>query len=64
MRFAMTAAAVARDRALGRQHNELTLKNRTKVLRYRGEQGDKVFDEMVKRVAKLNLAGAAKGAVF
>ncbi|KAI1133401.1 ribosomal protein L17 [Nemania abortiva] len=61
MRFAMTAAAVARDRALGRASNELTLKNRTKVLRYRGANGDKTFDDMVRRIGKLDLAGVKKG---
>ncbi|TGJ88686.1 hypothetical protein E0Z10_g77 [Xylaria hypoxylon] len=59
MRFAMTAAAVARDRALGRQSNSLTLKNRSKVLRYR-DNGEKAFDEMVRRVGKLDLAGVKK----
>ncbi|KAI0879131.1 ribosomal protein L17 [Hypoxylon argillaceum] len=60
MRFAMTAAAVARDRALGRASNELTLKNRAKVVRYRSD-GPKAFDFMVRRIAKLNLAGVGKG---
>ncbi|TRX95208.1 hypothetical protein FHL15_003900 [Xylaria flabelliformis] len=60
MRFAMTAATVARDRALGRRHNELTVKNRTKVLRYRGANGEKVFDDMVQRLGQLNLAGVKK----
>lgn len=60
MRFAMTAAAVARDRALGHTHNELTVKNRTKVLRYRGEGGEKVFDDMVERIGKLDLAGVKR----
>ncbi|KAI1751703.1 ribosomal protein L17 [Xylaria castorea] len=57
MRFAMTAAAVARDRALGRTSNELTAKNRSKVVRYRGANGEQVFDDMVERLGKLNLAG-------
>ncbi|KAI0552010.1 ribosomal protein L17 [Xylaria curta] len=56
MRFAMTAAAVARDRALGRRHNELTVKNRSKVLKFRGANGEKVFDDMVERLGGLNLA--------
>ncbi|KAI0538179.1 ribosomal protein L17 [Xylaria digitata] len=59
LRFAMTAAAVARDRALGRKSNELTLKNRSKVLRYR-DNGEKAFDDMVKRIGKLDLAGVKK----
>ncbi|KAI0479630.1 ribosomal protein L17 [Xylaria cf. heliscus] len=57
MRFAMTAAAVARDRALGRSPNHLTAKNRKKALRYRGPDGPAVFDDMVDRLARLNLAG-------
>ncbi len=60
MRFAMTAAAVARDRALGRQSNELTLKNRTKVMRYR-DNGEKSFEDMVKKIGKLDLAGVKRG---
>ncbi|KAI0184322.1 ribosomal protein L17 [Xylaria flabelliformis] len=63
MRFAMTAATVARDRALGRSHNELTVKNRTKVLRYRGANGEKVFDDMVQRLGQLNLAKVPRNAV-
>ncbi|KAI0974053.1 ribosomal protein L17 [Xylaria arbuscula] len=62
MRFAMTAAAVARDRALGRASTELTLKNRDKVVRYRGD-GEKAFDAMVRRVGKLDLSGAKRGKV-
>lgn len=60
MRFAMTAAAVARDRALGHTSNELTLKNRAKVLRYRGGGGQTAFDDMVRRVGKLNLMNVVK----
>ncbi|KAI0434295.1 ribosomal protein L17 [Xylaria sp. FL1042] len=59
LRFAMTAAAVARDRALGRQSTELTLKNRAKVLRFRAE-GEKTFDDMVRKIGKLDLAGVKK----
>ncbi|KAI0407655.1 ribosomal protein L17 [Xylaria palmicola] len=62
MRFAMTAAAVARDRALRRDSNDLTLRNRAKVLRYRRD-GDKAFEGMVKRIAKLDLAGTRKKSV-
>ncbi|KAI1303353.1 ribosomal protein L17 [Xylaria venustula] len=62
MRFAMTAAAVARDRALGRKSTELTLKNRDKVLRFRSRSGGKkAFYAMVERVGKLNLSGAKRG---
>ncbi|KAI0412248.1 ribosomal protein L17 [Xylaria grammica] len=60
LRFAMTAAAVARDRALGRESNELTLKNRFKVLRYR-DNGEKTFNDMVETIGKLDLAGVKEG---
>ncbi|KAI1371982.1 ribosomal protein L17 [Hypoxylon crocopeplum] len=56
LRFAMTAAAVARDERLGRPSNPLTLRNRAKVTRYRAD-GRSAFDDMVKRVAKLRLSG-------
>jgi large subunit ribosomal protein L17 len=57
MRFAMTAAAVARDRALGKEHTDVTEKNIEKVIRYR-KDGKKEFEEMVAKVSALNLAGA------
>ncbi|KAI0811994.1 ribosomal protein L17 [Xylaria sp. FL0064] len=61
MRFAMTAAAVARDRALGRQPTELTRKNQRKVLRFRpAADGQKAFDDMVRKIGKLDLAGVKK----
>ncbi|KAI1425744.1 ribosomal protein L17 [Xylaria sp. FL1777] len=59
LRFAMTAAAVARDRALGRRSNELTLKNRKKVLRYRSD-GEEDFNALVKEIGELDLAGLKK----
>ncbi|CAJ2502569.1 Uu.00g099630.m01.CDS01 [Anthostomella pinea] len=59
LRFAMTAAAVARDRQLKRPSNELTLMNRAKVIRYR-EDGARGFDDMVARLGALNLAGGGK----
>ncbi|KAI1468090.1 ribosomal protein L17 [Daldinia caldariorum] len=59
LRFAMTAAAVARDQRLGRPHNQLTLLNRQKVTRYRPD-GQAAFDDMVKKVGALRLGG--KGA--
>ncbi len=55
MRFAMTAAAVARDRVLGRSHSDLTERNRAKVTRFRTD-GDAAFEAMVKRTRRLNLA--------
>jgi large subunit ribosomal protein L17 len=54
MRFAMTAAAVARDRALGRSHSALTKKNMEKVTRFR-ERGAEQFANMVIKVGKLSL---------
>ncbi|KAL7623365.1 54S ribosomal protein L8, mitochondrial [Parahypoxylon ruwenzoriense] len=56
MRFAITAAAVARDAHLGRPSSELTLRNRDKVTRYR-VNGRAAFDEMVRRVDALQLSG-------
>lgn len=56
MRFAMTAATMARDRALGRRPNELTLQNKKKVTRFR-KDGEQTFEAMVTRLGKLNLAG-------
>ncbi|KAI1824576.1 ribosomal protein L17 [Xylaria intraflava] len=60
IRFAMTAAAVARDKALGRSSRELTVKNRTKVLRYRGADGTKLFNDMVEKIGRLDLSGIKK----
>lgn len=59
LRFAMTAAAVARDEKLGRPSNKLTLLNREKVTRFR-PNGKAAFEEMVKRVAGLGLGGGAR----
>ncbi|KAI8966592.1 ribosomal protein L17 [Daldinia sp. FL1419] len=60
LRFAMTAAAFARDERLGRPHNPLTLLNRQKVTRYR-PGGKDAFDDMVKKVAALKLGGRGAG---
>jgi hypothetical protein len=54
MRFAMTAAAVARDRALGKRHTELTQKNISKVTRYRRE-GREAFEDMVGKIEGMKL---------
>ena len=54
MRFALTAAAVARDRALGKRHTDLTQKNVEKVTRYR-KGGREAFEEMVGKVEGLGL---------
>ena len=60
---ALTAAAVARDRRLGRPSSPLTLLNRQKAVRYRGDGADEGFDAMVKRMADLRLhrLGSADG---
>ncbi|TPX13291.1 uncharacterized protein E0L32_006264 [Thyridium curvatum] len=58
MRFAMTAAAVARDRELGRASTPLTRRNVDKVTRYR-KDGQADFDAMVSKVSGLNLADEA-----
>ncbi|KAI1085341.1 ribosomal protein L17 [Whalleya microplaca] len=55
LRFAMTAAAVARDERLGRPHTDLTKMNRRKVLRYRGADGGKTFADMVERIKDMAL---------
>jgi large subunit ribosomal protein L17 len=49
MRFAMTAATVARDRRLGRQHTDLTELNMGKVTRFR-KNGEQAFEDMVGRM--------------
>lgn len=54
MRFAMTAAAVARDRELGKRHTDLTQKNIAKVTRYRRD-GREAFEAMVGKVEGLKL---------
>lgn len=59
MRFHMTAAAVARDRELGKEHNELTMRNMNKVTRFR-KHGKDDFETLVERVQGLNLEGTAK----
>lgn len=59
LRFAVTAAAVARDRRLGRPSTELTRRNVAKVTRFRPE-GASAFQDMVKRVAGLSLGGGAR----
>ncbi|KAH6631013.1 ribosomal protein L17 [Chaetomium sp. MPI-SDFR-AT-0129] len=56
MRFAVTAAAVARDRMLGKSHTDWTRKNIEKVTRYR-KDGRGAFEDMVGKVEELNLAG-------
>lgn len=56
MRFRMTAAAVARDRMLGKESSELTARNVEKVTRFR-KDGKEAFEDMVSRIEKLGLGG-------
>jgi hypothetical protein len=55
MRFAMTAAAVARDRELGKPHTDVTQKNIDKVIRYR-KDGGKQLEDMISKVSELKLS--------
>ncbi|KXX79297.1 hypothetical protein MMYC01_203233 [Madurella mycetomatis] len=54
MRFAMTAAAVARDRKLGKSHTDLTQKNISKVTRYR-QEGREEFEKLVNKIEDMSL---------
>ncbi|KAI1090020.1 ribosomal protein L17 [Rostrohypoxylon terebratum] len=54
MRFAMTAAAVARDQKMGKQSTYYTLLNKKKVTQFRKNGADE-FSKMVTKVAKLSL---------
>ena len=54
LRFAITAAAVARDRALGKPHTDLTQRQIEKVTRFRPD-GAAQLEDMVRRTAKLRL---------
>ncbi|KAI0017682.1 50S ribosomal protein L17 [Xylariomycetidae sp. FL0641] len=60
VRFAMTAAAVARDRRLQRPSTPLTLLNRKKTIKFR-RRGAEAFDQMVQAMAGLNLSGRNRG---
>ncbi|KAK0635640.1 ribosomal protein L17 [Bombardia bombarda] len=62
MRFAMTAATVARDRQLGNNHTELTRKNMAKVTRFR-ENGVEALDDLASKIGDMGLIStdAAKG---
>lgn len=52
-RFAMTAAAVARDEVLGKtEHHKYTLLNMKKVTAFR-KNGEKEFRELVEKIKKL-----------
>ncbi|KAK4113966.1 ribosomal protein L17 [Canariomyces notabilis] len=54
MRFAMTAATVARDRKLGKSHTDLTQKNIAKVTRYR-QEGREEFEKLVNKIEDMGL---------
>ncbi|KAB5535092.1 ribosomal protein L17 [Coniochaeta sp. 2T2.1] len=58
LRFTVTAAAVARDREMGKEHNDLTERNMKKVTQFR-KGGVVAFEEMVQKVQELNLTGSA-----
>ncbi|KAK0643133.1 ribosomal protein L17 [Cercophora newfieldiana] len=62
MRFAMTAAAVARDRELGKPHTDVTLKNVEKVIRFR-KDGQKQLEDMIAKVGSLKLGTSNSAAV-
>ncbi|KAJ3472325.1 hypothetical protein NLG97_g11086 [Lecanicillium saksenae] len=51
-RFMLTAKAVARDRALGQDHTEMTRENMEKVTKHRGEAE---FEAMVRRYMVKNI---------
>lgn len=55
LRFATAAAAVARDRRLGRPQTPLTRLNRRKATRYRGPGAQSAFDAMVARMSEMRL---------
>jgi hypothetical protein len=54
MRFAMTAAAVARDRKEGNEHTELTMRNMAKVTRFR-KDGNIAFEKLVGRLGNMKV---------
>ncbi|TDZ13248.1 54S ribosomal protein L8 [Colletotrichum spinosum] len=59
-RFALTAKAVARDRANGHKSTEITRKNVEKVTRFR-EDGKAAFEKLVARFKKVSFDSKAKG---
>ena len=56
MRFGLTAQTVARDRVMGREHTEITLKNIDKVTAFR-EGGRQTLESMVERLQALEEKG-------
>ena len=52
LKFEMTARAWGRERAMDQEgEREMTSRNKEKVLRYRGEEGLKDFEERAERFA-------------
>ncbi|KAI2605865.1 ribosomal protein L17 [Hypoxylon fragiforme] len=60
LRFAITAATVARDQRLGQPSNYLTMLNRKKVTQFR-KGGEQAFEEMIRKVGALGLGGKGSG---
>ncbi len=63
MRFAMTAATIARDRMLGKPHTPITRKNIEKLTRFRAD-GKTELENLVEKIGdwKLDEAAATKAA--
>ena len=53
-RFAMTAAAIARDRMLGKPHTPITRKNIEKLTRFRSD-GETELESLVTKINKFKL---------
>lgn len=58
MRFGLTAQTIARDRALGREHTDITLKNLAKVTAFR-KDGQQRMEDMVKRIESVDKRGVS-----
>lgn len=58
MRFAMTAATVARDREQRTEHTDLTRKNMEKVTRFR-KDGMRAFEDMVAKLRDMKFTAGA-----
>ena len=54
MRFAMTAAAIARDRMLGKPHTQITRKNITKLTQFRAD-GTAELESLVEKINQWKL---------
>lgn len=58
LRFAVTAAAIARDQQLGKEHNDLTVRNMNKVTKFR-KDGESALNDMVEQIKGMNLTESA-----